>query len=91
MDSQFDLDRPQRKQPLQRTIMNGSPTLPLFLALACLGSATFAQTAAPKGSAVQFVRDVVPILRDKCVFCHGPSVQQAGLRLDTRIEMLRGG
>ena len=91
MDFRSDLNRLQRKQPLRRTIMDGSPTLPLFLALACLGSTTFAQTTAPKGSAVQFVRDVVPILRDKCVSCHGPNVQQAGLRLDTRIEMLRGG
>jgi ankyrin repeat protein len=91
MDSQFVLDRLQKKQPRRLTMMNGSPTLPLFLALACLGSTTFAQTAAPKGSAVQFVRDVVPILRDKCISCHGSKIQQAGLRLDTRIEMLRGG
>lgn len=91
MDSQFDSERFQRKQPLQRTVMNGSPTLPLFLTLACLGSTTFAQTPAPQGSAVQFVRDVVPILRDKCISCHGAKIQQAGLRLDTRIEMLRGG
>lgn len=46
---------------------------------------------AKKGSAIQFVRDVVPILRDKCLSCHGPRIQRAGLRLDTRIEMLRGG
>ena len=39
----------------------------------------------------QFVRDVVPILRDKCISCHGPKIRQAGLRLDTRIEILRGG
>ncbi len=48
MDSQFDLDRLQRKQPLQRTIMNGSPTLPLFLTLACFGSTIFAQTPDPE-------------------------------------------
>jgi ankyrin repeat protein/mono/diheme cytochrome c family protein len=87
MDSQFD----QGKKPLQYTIMNYGPTLPLFLTLACLGS-TFAQTLEPpKASTGQFVRDVVPILRDKCISCHGPKIQQAGLRLDSRIEMLRGG
>ena len=92
MDFQFDLDRLQRKQPPQCTIMNGSPTLPLFLTLACFGSTIFAQTPEPpKGSAGQFVRDVVPILRDKCISCHGPKIRQAGLRLDTRIEILRGG
>jgi ankyrin repeat protein len=52
----------------------------------------FGQTQeSTKGPTVQFVRDVVPILRDKCVSCHGPKLQRAGLRLDTRIEMLRGG
>jgi ankyrin repeat protein len=57
-----------------------------------LGSATFAQTQEPpKDATSQFVRDVVPVLRDKCISCHGPKVRQAGLRLDTRIEILRGG
>jgi len=92
MNFRFDLYRLHRKQPLRRTIMSGSQTRLLFLTFVCLGSATSAQTEEPtKGSTVQFVRDVVPILRDKCVSCHGNNVQQAGLRLDTRIEMLRGG
>jgi ankyrin repeat protein len=67
--------------------MNAGLTIPLFLVLACFGSTIFAQTS----DAQQFVRDVVPILRDKCISCHGAKIQQAGLRLDTRIEMLRGG
>ena len=89
MDFQTDPER--LRSLLRRKITSGGRTLPLFLTLACLGSTTFAQTPAPKGSAVQFVRDVVPILRDKCISCHGSKIQQAGLRLDTRIEMLRGG
>ncbi|MGH9426994.1 MAG: c-type cytochrome domain-containing protein, partial [Terriglobia bacterium] len=92
MDSQFDLDRLQEKQALRRSILSNSPTLPLFLTLAGLGLTSFAQAQEPtKGSAVQFVRDVVPLLRDKCISCHGPAIQQAGLRLDARFEMLRGG
>src|SRR5215510_8762595 len=66
-----------------------TPALVLLATLA-LSSITLAQEVA-KGSAVEFVRDVVPILRDKCVSCHGPKVQQSGLRLDLRFEMLRGG
>ena len=91
MDSLFDLDRLQRKEPLQHTIVNGGSTLPLFLTLACLSSTIFAQTKEPPKGSAQFVRDVVPILRDKCISCHGPKMRQAGLRLDTRIEILRGG
>ena len=72
--------------------MNCTATLPLFLTFACFASTIFAQTKeSSKASTGQFVRDVVPILRDKCISCHGPKIQQAGLRLDTRIDMLRGG
>jgi hypothetical protein len=33
---------------------------------------------------VDFVRDVQPILQQKCVVCHGPKQQLSGLRLDDR-------
>src|SRR5215472_9078701 len=45
----------------------------------------FAQTK------VDFIRDVRPILAQKCFSCHGEAVQQAGLRLDRRQQALRGG
>jgi len=85
-----DLDRLQAGQPLRHDITSGRRNIKLFLVLACLGQTMFGQTQeSTKGST--FVRDVVPLLRDKCLSCHGPKAQQAGLRLDTRIEMLRGG
>jgi hypothetical protein len=33
---------------------------------------------------VDFNRDVAPILRSRCIGCHGPAIQQGGLRLDSR-------
>jgi hypothetical protein len=39
---------------------------------------------------VDFVRDVQPILSQKCHSCHGADAQQAGLRLDRRQNALRG-
>jgi len=40
---------------------------------------------------VDFGRDIAPILRARCLACHGPARQQNGLRLDSREAALRGG
>ena len=40
---------------------------------------------------VDYQRDIQPLLAQKCYSCHGPEVQQAGLRLDLRQNALRGG
>jgi ankyrin repeat protein len=40
---------------------------------------------------VDFGRDVLPILRQNCVSCHGPSQQMNGFRLDRRSVALRPG
>jgi ankyrin repeat protein len=86
------MDSRTTRKCLRRGISGGGRTATLFLALACscLTMSVQAQEST-KGLVGQFVRDVVPILRDKCLSCHGPKIQRAGLRLDTRIEMLRGG
>jgi hypothetical protein len=57
----------------------------LFFAIA--GAAAAAGPAAPARKGVlQFNRDVLPILADRCFACHGPGVKQpgGGLRLDRR-------
>ena len=41
--------------------------------------------------AVEYEDDVLPILEDHCVKCHGPDKQKAGLRVDQRLSLLRGG
>jgi hypothetical protein len=43
-----------------------------------------------KANAIEFNRDIRPILSDNCIFCHGPdnNKREADLRLDTEIGLL---
>jgi len=58
------------------------------LALVLLGGAARAQDA---GSAVEFARDVRPILRDHCLSCHSAAKKKGQLRLDARSAAMKGG
>src|SRR5919204_4261938 len=52
-----------------------------------------AQPQLPPAAArsVDYQADVKPLLAQNCYGCHGPEVQQSGLRLDLRQNALRGG
>src|SRR3954465_1723040 len=41
--------------------------------------------------AIEFVKDVQPILERHCYSCHGPKKQESGLRLDDAELDLKGG
>ncbi len=41
--------------------------------------------------AVDYLREVKPLLEHKCYACHGAFKQQAGLRLDTAASLITGG
>jgi hypothetical protein len=68
--------------------------LPLCLlaASACLaGQASAGKLPPAAGHAVDFAKEVEPLLRRACVSCHGPDKQRGGLRLDDGAAALRGG
>ncbi len=44
--------------------------------------------AAQSPAKVDFARDILPILRENCIGCHGPSQQMRGLRLDRRRDAM---
>jgi ankyrin repeat protein len=50
-----------------------------------------AQLSTSSSSKVDFGKDVLPVLRQNCVGCHGPSQQNAGLRLDRRSSVFKVG
>ena len=40
---------------------------------------------------VNFEDDVLPLLEDYCMDCHGPEKQKSGFRVDRRVYLLKGG
>jgi hypothetical protein len=68
---------PNRAQTMNKTI--------LIATLALAGALTGAQAK------TDFTKDILPILRDNCIKCHGPEKQKGKLRLDSRDAALKGG
>jgi hypothetical protein len=50
-----------------------------------------ATAPADDSRALNYERDVRPILAQRCLECHGPDTQESGLRLDQRESLLKGG
>ncbi|HUS08527.1 MAG TPA: c-type cytochrome domain-containing protein, partial [Bryobacteraceae bacterium] len=53
-----------------------------------VASAAFAPGA---GGQPNFSSEVAPLLKDKCVACHGPAQQMAALNLSSSEALLKGG
>src|SRR5207253_1866226 len=46
---------------------------------------------APVAGAIDFTRDVAPLLQAHCLTCHGPDRARGGLRLDNADAVSKGG
>lgn len=53
--------------------------------------ATLALCACPLRASVDYLREIKPVLKERCQSCHGALKQRAGLRLDTAARLLAGG
>jgi hypothetical protein len=60
--------------------MTRLPAIPLLLL-----------AVASLGAAVDFDREIRPLLQERCVECHGPKKVKANLRLDAKPHALKGG
>jgi ankyrin repeat protein len=62
-----------------------------FALLAMFAPLLAAESLAAAQPKVDFEKQVQPLLAQRCYGCHGPDVQQSGLRLDKRQNAMRGG
>ena len=60
-------------------------------ALALTWDSLQAQKPADPPAAIDFARDIQPILQTNCYECHGPEKSRGKLRLDVRAAALKGG
>ncbi len=47
--------------------------------------------AVGKNQPVSFTKDIAPLINEKCISCHGATMQSGGLRLDTFANWKKGG
>jgi mono/diheme cytochrome c family protein len=77
---------------LKRLLRQSRHPFTLGVVASLLGLSRLAGADAPTPpAAVDFARDVRPVLADGCFSCHGPEKQRGGLRLDRKSDAARGG
>ena len=65
--------------------------LPLLAVLLAGAQAPFSLLSAQSAGAVDYAREIQPILESRCYLCHGTAAQLGEFRLDRKAEALRGG
>ncbi|MFN0087348.1 MAG: DUF1553 domain-containing protein [Blastocatellia bacterium] len=68
-------------------------SLSVILAAIVLGARLFpaAGSAFQQPAAVDFEREIRPLLHARCVMCHGSETRKSGLRLDRKAGAMKGG
>ena len=51
----------------------------------------FLCTSVAAGESVDYLRDIKPVLKQRCYACHAALKQESGLRLDTAVAIQKGG
>ena len=59
--------------------------------LKCISLALACCTLASSARAIDFVHEVMPILKKHCVECHAGEQREGGLAMNTRTQLLAGG
>lgn len=63
-----------------------------YVVLAIFSAWVFSESlCAQVAATIDFGRDVLPILRQNCLGCHGPTQQINGLRLDRKSSVMKSG
>ncbi len=65
----------------------------LWCSVWCLMTVAFGFAEEPQvaQTSPNYLREIEPILKDRCFACHGALQQKGNLRLDTALSMLKGG
>src|SRR5258708_20052724 len=50
-----------------------------------------AQLPAPAGHAINFTKEIKPLIEASCIKCHGRGRDKGGLRFDNRETLIKGG
>lgn len=81
------------KSPLRASLLTLAITSFGFAADPAVPTAAPAVAAAPTAAAsgVDFVRDVQPLLENKCLECHNPNKIKGKLLMDSAAALLKGG
>ena len=80
-----------RPWPQAFMLVGDLPFAPLASADPVVPVVPLAERPAPPSGAVDFVRDVKPLLESHCVKCHGPKKASNGYRLHTKAAAFKGG
>ena len=82
----------EQSPPNTMSIRVGLPILALLMATSLAAQEAKKATLPPaaKGK-VDYIKQIRPILRSRCITCHGPKKQESGLRVDNRKSLLQGG